>query len=86
MDPMTSDAGHVAADGVAHLQAAALEMVAAARTFLDAVEDVVADDERMGRVVDGIADVVRQATDAVAQVGRRGPEGHETRVRHIVVE
>ena len=75
-------------EGVAHLQAAAREMVAAAREFLDAVEHVVEDDDRMGRVVAGMTDLFHQASDAVSRLGRDAspePPG-ESRVRHIVVE
>jgi F420-dependent methylenetetrahydromethanopterin dehydrogenase len=75
-------------EGVAHLQAAAREMVAAAREFLDAVEQVVEDDDRMSRVVGGLADLFHQASDAMSRMGRdpsHGPSG-EDRVRHIVVE
>jgi hypothetical protein len=71
-------------EGMAHLQAAAREMVAAARSFLDALEDVVNDDDRMTTVVSGVTDMLRDATDTVAGVGRRvvtnrggdpGPDG-----------
>lgn len=86
IEPMRSHPDTHAADGVAHLQAAAREMVAAARTFLDAVEDVVNDDERMSRVVDGVADLLRQATDAVSHVARHAPEEREARVRRIVID
>jgi hypothetical protein len=58
-------------EGVAHLQAAAREMVAAARSFLDALEDMVNDDDRMTTVVSGVTDALREATDAVAGIGRR---------------
>ena len=75
-------------EGVAHLQAAAREVVAAARVFLDAVEEVVADDDRMHRVVGGLTDLLHQASDAVSRLGRdvpSTPTGDE-RIRHIVVE
>jgi len=71
---------------IAHLQAAAREMVAAARTFLDAVEAVVEDDERLGRAVGGVTDLLQQAADAVSHLGRpEAPSGERT-VRRIVVE
>ena len=75
-------------EGVAHLQAAAREMVAAAREFLDAVEQVVEDDDRMSRVVVGVTDLFHQASDAMTRLGREPapePPG-DGRVRHIVVE
>lgn len=86
IEPMRPHANSTAADGMAHLQGAAREMVAAARTFLDAIEEVVNDDERMGRVVDNVADLLKQATDAVSHVGRPAATHNETRVRHINVE
>jgi hypothetical protein len=75
-------------EGVAHLQAAAREMVAAARVFLDAIEEVVADDDRIGRVVVGVTDLLHQASDVVSRLGRDGstPPPSSDRVRHIVVE
>jgi hypothetical protein len=43
------------AEGVEHLQAAALELIAAARVFLDATEELVHDRELAGDVVASIA-------------------------------
>ena len=75
------------ADGVAHLQAAAREMVAAGRSFLDALEDMVEDRDRMAGVVSGVTDLMGQVTDAVSKLGRTQPPTEEGgRVRHIVVE
>ena len=75
-------------EGVAHLQAAAREMVAAGRVFLDAIEEVVADDDRMGRVVGGVTDLLHQASAAGARLGRDAQPSPSTsdRVRHIVVD
>jgi hypothetical protein len=75
------------AEGVAHLQAAAREMVAAGRSFLDAFEDMVEDDERLAGVVGGMTDLLGQVTSAVTRLGSTPPRrGGEERVRHIVVE
>jgi hypothetical protein len=75
------------ADGVAHLQAAAREMVAAGRSFLDAVEDMVEDNDRMAGVMTGVTDLLGQITNSVATMGKTpaGPD-RDDRVRHIVVE
>ena len=73
-------------EAIGHLQAAAREMVAAARAFLDAVEEVVEDDQRLGRVVGGVTDLLQQAGDAVSHLGRSEPPPGERKVRHIVVE
>ncbi len=83
---MSSDAPRAAAESVAHLQGAAREMLAAARTFLDAIEEVVNDDERVTRIVDGLTDVVRYATETVSHVGSRTTSEPAAKVRHIVVE
>ncbi|CAN5708849.1 hypothetical protein BH10ACT3_BH10ACT3_09670 [soil metagenome] len=48
-----------AAEGVEHLQRAAREMLKAARSFLDVVEDVVEDPERLTGAAAGFADLVR---------------------------
>ena len=82
-------------EGLVHLQAAAKEMVAAARSLLDAVEDVVNDDVRLGRVVSNLSDLFEQATHVVSTWSERAGSGSggarsesdgETRVRHIVVD
>ena len=83
-----TSAAEPAHEGIAHLQAAAREMIAAARSFLDVVDDVVNDDDRLGQAVGGMTDFVRQATDAVSRAGRRSTDTDRPadRVRHIVVE
>ena len=54
-----------AADGVEHLQRAARELLAAARSFLDVVEDVVEDRDRLSGAAASVVDLVR---DGVATV------------------
>lgn len=58
-------------DGVTHLQNAAREMVAAARSFLDAVERVIDDDERLAHVVSQVGDALKGAAQAVTDTGNR---------------
>lgn len=77
-----------AADGLAHLQAAAREAIAAARAFLDVAEDLVTDPAAVSAVVDAVGSVVRTA----AARGRgRGAgdddegDGHDGGVEHIRV-
>ncbi|MFN8039228.1 MAG: hypothetical protein U0Q07_08470 [Acidimicrobiales bacterium] len=60
--------GDRAAEAVDHLQTAALEMIAAARAFLDVVEDVVADREKVAEVVATVGTVA----DAAARAATRG--------------
>jgi hypothetical protein len=47
------------AEGVEHLQAAARELLGAARAFLDVVEEVVEDPERASSAVQGVSDLLR---------------------------
>ncbi len=54
-----------AADGVEHLQSAARELLAAARSFLDVVEEVVDDRDRLSGAAASVVDLVR---DGVATV------------------
>lgn len=47
-----------AAEGVEHLQAAALELIAAARAFLDVAEDLVTDPERVSGAMASLATII----------------------------
>lgn len=47
------------AEGVEHLQAAARELLGAARAFLDVVEEVVEDPDRLSGAAAGVSDLVR---------------------------
>jgi hypothetical protein len=55
-----------AADGLAHLQAAARELIAAARAMLDVAEELVDDPGTVSAVVDAVGTAVRTA----AKIGR----------------
>jgi hypothetical protein len=70
-------------DGVAHLQAAAREMVAAARSFLDAVEDVVNDEDRLASVVTTVSDAFKGAAGALGDLGAKVTPDRTSRVEHI---
>jgi hypothetical protein len=74
------------AEGVEHLQAAALELIAAARAFLDVAEELVTDPER----VTGTLATVATLVDGAGRSPRRGagarpdPPGEEpTGLRRI---
>jgi len=73
-DATGSTAGRInderAARGVEHLQAAAKEMIAAARAFLDVVEDVVADPEKVADVVSAVGSVASSVGDAARDASR----------------
>lgn len=53
-----------ALDGVAHLQAAALELIAAARSFLDAAEATLAEPEHARRAAATVAAIVSAFLEA----------------------
>lgn len=55
-----------ATEGLGHLQRAAMEMIAAARAFLDVAEEVVADPDKVADVVS----VVSTMATAAAAKGR----------------
>ena len=88
-------ADHRAAEGVDHLQAAASELIAAARSFLDVVEEVVRDKDAVASVVDTLGSVAHaagQAASKVAAARDRGPGpapdgdvADSPRVQHIRV-
>jgi len=58
-------------DGVEHLQAAAHEMLAAARSFLDVVEDVVSDREKLSGVASSVTDLLGSAGGSLARMAER---------------
>jgi hypothetical protein len=59
-EPTESEA---VAKGVEHLQAAALEMISAARSFLDAIEELVSDPDKIGEVVSAVGSAAATVTD-----------------------
>lgn len=67
-------------DGVAHLQAAAREMIAAARAFLDVAEEVVEDPKAGEALLESLGDVARRV------VPRDGRAADGDGVQHIPVD
>jgi hypothetical protein len=61
-----------AAAGLDHLQTAALEMISAARAFLDVAEDLVSDREKVADVVAVFGDVADAASRAARGEAPRG--------------
>jgi hypothetical protein len=55
------------AEGVEHLQTAALELIAAARAFLDVAEDLVTDPDRVSGTLATVASMVDGAGRASAR-------------------
>ena len=72
-----------ASDGLAHLQAAAREAIAAARAFLDVADELVGDPKAAAAIADAVGAVVRSA----ARRGREaaGPHPGDGHVEHIPV-
>ena len=58
-----------AREGLEHLQSAAHEMIAAARSMLDAVEEILADPRAAASVASAIGVMSRLVEGAVASVG-----------------
>jgi hypothetical protein len=93
-DPHDNPQGAAGAEGIEHLQAAANEMIAAARSFLDAVEGVVHDRDAVAAVVDTLSSVAQAASQAAARVnpvrnhptpGPGDDDDGSSRVQHIRV-
>jgi hypothetical protein len=66
-----------ASDGVEHLQAAARELLLAARSFLDVVEEVVEDRDRFGGAATGVVDLLRSGLAAAGAAATPPPEPWE---------
>ena len=56
---------------VEHLRAAAREVLGAARNFLDVVEDLVEDDDRMDNAVHAVTEFLSDAGSAMSRAGER---------------
>ena len=74
-----------ARQGVEHLQAAAIEMIAAFRAFLDVAEEVVRDPSAVTAFASTLVETARSAAPAAATPGADGeppaPEPRVTRIR-----
>lgn len=66
-----------AREGVEHLQAAALEVIAAVRAFLDVAEDVVRDPAQVTGLVQDLAEAGRMAARAGATGASDGGPGDD---------
>jgi len=63
-----------AVEGLDHLQAAAIEMISAARAFLDVMEEVVTDRDSVASVVSAVGSVAQGAARA-ARASASPPAG-----------
>jgi len=75
-------------DDLDRLRGAAQELISATRGFLDAVEEIVTDDERLRSISDGVGEVVRSVSSAVRRFGaeRDEPPPATDRIERITVE
>lgn len=71
------------ADGVEHLRAAAREMIAAVRAFLEVAEELVEDPKAVERVVDTVGSLTDAARRSSGE--RRDDGGSDDGVEHIRV-
>ena len=101
-DDGSTNGGHdpeaSAAAGVEHLQAAAGEMLAAARSFLNAVEDVVSDRDKLSAAAASVTDLLGSAGASISHLADRvashsaagqpdgAPASARPRVRRIDVD
>lgn len=69
-------------EGIEHLQAAARELISAARIFLDVVEDLVDEPERITQSLSGVVETFRDMTARPVQPWERHAWGHAARSEH----
>lgn len=62
-----------AAEGVDHLQAAALELIDAARAFLDVLEELVGDRDRLVEAAETVGSMAAAAARAAGLTGEAPP-------------
>jgi hypothetical protein len=75
-----------AVEGLEHLQSAALELIAAARSFLDVAEEVVREPGVAATIVHAAAGLGRAVLAGSAEAGARPDAASDVgRVRHINV-
>ncbi len=77
--PESDPAADAAAAGFSHLQAAALELISAGRSFLDAADTAIRTDESMSKVVDTLAGLGREVIARATAAGDGAPAAdHDT--------
>jgi hypothetical protein len=74
-----------AREGIEHLQAAAREMIAAARALLDVAETLVEDPAAAATIVAAVGSVAKAAMQGFAGGDRSAPTGPAERVERIKV-
>ncbi len=85
MDPMDQDSEEpesnrgpdaTVSDGMEHLQVAANEMIAAARVFLNVIEEVVADREKLASVAGGVTDLLSGTSEMLTRLVQAAGSTH----------
>ena len=79
----SQEANGAANDGVAHLQKAALEMIAAARAFLEVAEKVVENPETVRNAVVTVSAVAKAMMQTADTSSRANGDNGESTVEHI---
>jgi hypothetical protein len=85
--PPSEDSNDQAVDGLAHLQAAAKEMIAAARSFLDVAETLVDDPKAVQALGGAVTTLAKLAASTLMSSGTSSADGDdgEPRIQRIRV-
>ena len=84
--PTNEDSNDLAQDGLAHLQAAAKEMIAAARSFLDVAETLVQDPKAVQALGGAVTMLAKMAATTLMNPAGGSSDGDdEPRVQRIRV-
>ena len=83
--PTNEDTNDQAQDGLAHLQAAAKEMIAAARSFLDVAETLVDDPKAVQALGGAVTTLAKIAATTLMNPGGTHEGDDEPRVQRIRV-
>jgi len=80
------ESSDLAQEGLSHLQAAAKEMIAAARSFLDVAESLVEDPQAVQALGGAVTTLAKLAAGTLMNAAdRSGDDGDEPRVQRIRV-
>ena len=83
--PTNDETTDQAQDGLAHLQAAAKEMIAAARSFLDVAETLVEDPKAVQALGGAVTTLAKLAASTLMNPGAASNADDEPRVQRIRV-
>jgi hypothetical protein len=83
--PTNEETSDQAQDGLAHLQAAAKEMIAAARSFLDVAETLIEDPKAVQALGGAVTTLAKMAASTLMSSGPTHDGDDEPRVQRIRV-